>query len=324
MIVTWKHSENKNVISEELLDEKIENTFSQAKLYFDEGKKVHEWEKYELAERNFNNLVTNPRLLALSTDRHRVVLFETHYHLAEILLIKDLQIEAMKHYLEAVKIREDHKDSWFKMGEIFMAKDNQGYSEGKQKALQWYLKALQVNKCEDNTVIIKRLWDIYFLEGEMQKCLQMIDIFLERNKLNAEYTLLKSYIFSLNLQTKDEAEFLFTKARKMSSNSEYSFENVPVIQKFFKSFKPMQGKFNSETQKYEKIIETPVYDQNVVISIQKLNVRGLDKFIQLLCKAVWPKPDEDTNIESVMRESKLPSEISVSKFIHIQAYLSKF
>ena len=133
MILTWKHGTKKDTISEELLDEKIEVSFSQAQQYFETGNKTSDWDRLEKSYMEFQGLVSNSRLLSLSTDRHKVVLFESYYHIAEILYLKKLPTESLKNYLKAVQIRDTHMDCWFKMGEIFMMQESTDFPQGKDK-----------------------------------------------------------------------------------------------------------------------------------------------------------------------------------------------
>ena len=142
MIVTWKQPKctnelfiGKNNVSEELLDEKIETHFKLALHSYSDNYQKEDEVQLENSYSNFYRLVVNPRLQALATDRHKVVLFESYFHLAKIMGKKRLLVQALKFYLAAVKIRENHKECWFNMGEIF-------YSQGSPETPQYRKKAL--------------------------------------------------------------------------------------------------------------------------------------------------------------------------------------
>jgi tetratricopeptide (TPR) repeat protein len=111
MIVTWKPSGGKSgKVSEELLDENIEVTFKEALELFGKAKQTQDSRFYQSAYGNLKDLIENDRLLTLSTDRHKHVLFETYYHLAEILNFRGEDVKAMRFYLKAIQINDTFRD----------------------------------------------------------------------------------------------------------------------------------------------------------------------------------------------------------------------
>ena len=248
MIQTWKIENKTSHVSEELLDEKIEVTFTQAKSLFTSGKQNLDIESLNRAFDNFNELAINKRLLALSTDRHKVILFDTYYCLAEVHYIKDNYSEAMQLYLKAVRIRDDHRDWWFKMGEILKTTNYPTYPG----RLNWYLKALDVNKCEDNTTIIMRVCDIYFLSSEFHKWRKTLDIILKRIPNSIEYLMMKSFILSLNAATIDESEYILEKARTLTGRKDLEYINVDIILQYFTLIKSPSLNFAEQTQQISK------------------------------------------------------------------------
>lgn len=98
----------------------LETTFKKGiDIFLEATRNGVNFEEIEKALIELKSLISNPRLLALKTDRHRIVLFETYYYVAEILNYKQNDLQALKFYLSAVKINSNHTDTWFKIGELF-------------------------------------------------------------------------------------------------------------------------------------------------------------------------------------------------------------
>lgn len=125
MIVTWNKKDQEHLptqeatISEELLDEHIETRFSQAKELYKDGFENANPGQLEAAMTVFYELWQNERLQMCRTDRHKGILFECSFHLAEILQQKDEKLKALKFYFKAVQIRPKDFESWTRMGDLF-------------------------------------------------------------------------------------------------------------------------------------------------------------------------------------------------------------
>ena len=111
MLTTWGKQKATNNVSEELLDENIENIFRSGKA--DYIKATQNELVHNLLDDSYSklrSLVKNDRLLALPTNRHKNVLFDTYYYLGEIMRQKDKTKDALTYYLKAVKIKDDDMD----------------------------------------------------------------------------------------------------------------------------------------------------------------------------------------------------------------------
>ena len=86
------------LVTEELLDEKIDYNFTQAKENFKSGLSLNDFQLIEESERKFMQLKEDSRLFVSKTEKHMEYKFECYYHLAEIMRIKRNTIEAIKHY----------------------------------------------------------------------------------------------------------------------------------------------------------------------------------------------------------------------------------
>jgi len=78
----------------------------------------------------------------------------------------------------------------------------------------------------------------------------------------------------------NEAEYCYKEALKHATNPSLDYAHIGIIKKFFGSFTMPTIKLNPKTDEYEKYEDMAMPGQEVRISIQKLNVRGLEKFIK--------------------------------------------
>ncbi|CAI2365186.1 unnamed protein product [Moneuplotes crassus] len=308
MIVTWgKEAANQSEsaiqgqnVSEELLDEHIETRFRKAKQYFEEAFENADEEKLQSSLTVFNELFANERLQACRTERHKTILFESSFHLAEIHQEKRSISQALKYYFKSVQIRGNHIESWTKMGDLFYSQDSVDKPHMKKKALDCYLKALEANESPDinNSLIqkssgvgtissapynktmffyiIQKLCDIYFLEGEHYKCRKMLEMYLKRHPNDTEYLLLQSFLHRLN---SDDDKYLIAKVCKLKNNQPFDYFSVPIIKKFMMNIKPPQGLFDHKTRVFTRTPVPHQTNQTSTLIIKKLNIRGLNKFI---------------------------------------------
>ena len=58
----------------------------------------------------------------------------------------------------------------------------------------------------DKTEVMRKLTDIYFLDGELTKSEKLLDIYLSRKTDDYDYILLKAFI--MNLRNEENGKFL--------------------------------------------------------------------------------------------------------------------